>query len=78
MSRHGFLGTGSNSSSSGSNSSSGRRRRAGTTTNVTVYEAETGKRHDVELSEGGHEGGGATEALRRRLYRLGKRNRTRV
>eukprot|EP00903_Cladosiphon_okamuranus_P011707 g11010.t1 len=70
MSRHGFLGTGSNSSSSGSNSSGGRKRRAGTAVLVTVFEAETGRRHDVELSEGGHEGGGATEALRRKLYSL--------
>ncbi|CAM9666443.1 unnamed protein product, partial [Ectocarpus sp. 8 AP-2014] len=69
-SRHGFLGTSSNSSSSGSNSSGGRRRRAGTTTLVTVFEAETGKQLDVELSESGHDGGGATEALRRRLYSL--------
>lgn len=69
-SRHGFLGTGSNSSGSGSNSSGERRRRrAGTATMVTVFEAETGKRLDVELSEGGHDGGGAAEALRRKLFR---------
>lgn len=64
------MGTGSNSSSGGSNNSSGerRRRRAGTVTMVTVFEAETGRRMDVELSEGGHDGGGATEALRRKLF----------
>ncbi|CAB1104811.1 unnamed protein product [Ectocarpus sp. CCAP 1310/34] len=69
-SRHGFLGTSSNSSSSGSNNSGGRRRRAGTTILVTVFEAETGKQLDFELSESGHDAGGATEALRRRLYSL--------
>ncbi|CAN0286012.1 unnamed protein product [Pylaiella littoralis] len=71
-SRHGsFLGTGSNTSSSSNNSSGERRRRrAGTVTLVTVFEAETGRRLDVELSEGGHDGGGATEALRRKLFGL--------
>lgn len=71
-SRHGFLGASSNSSSSGSNSSGGRRLRAGTSTLVTVFEAESGKQLDVELSESGHDGGGATEALRRRLYRCAR------
>lgn len=43
------------------------RSRRGTTV-VTVYEAETGKRFDVELADG-EEG---TDALRRRLYRYGR------